>query len=269
MLLMKKRILFVLLCSMTILAIFSSCSNNEENIAADTSVVDTTVSDDEPAITEPERIEPDLPEMDFEGETFYVLGRTNDTYSQFVNFEIDAESITGDLVNDAVYQRNSVLEEKYNIVIEQDLQNDPHTLLKRLITAGDDVYDLAFIGLKYAGSMSTEGNFYDLNSLDYLDFDKPWWSQEINNSISINNQLFYTTSDYNLMDKNRTYILIFNKDMLEAHNLDNLYDYVYDGSWTLDKMNSLNSVVSYDLDGDGVMTDKDQWGLGMDSRNAF
>jgi hypothetical protein len=108
-----------------------------------------------------------------------------------------------------------------------------------------------------------------LNSLQYLNFGKPWWSQKVNNEISVGKRLYYTTSDFNMMDKNRTYLLMYNKNMVEAYGLGNLYELVYGNKWTIDKMTELCKAVSQDLDGDGMMSDMDQWGLGMDSYNSF
>lgn len=216
-----------------------------------------------------ERVMPDLPDMDFNGKVFKVLGRDNATYSQFVNFEIDAAEITGDIVNDAVYNRNRRLEEKYNVVIEKNLDEEPAGLLQRLIKSGDDEYSLAFITQMNIGSMATSGMFCDLNSMKYLDFDKPWWNREVNKSVSVKNRLYFTTSDFNMMDKNRTYMLVYNKDMAQEYALGNLYDLVYENKWTIDKMTELSKVAAKDVDGDGLMTDADQWGYTISARVSF
>ena len=218
---------------------------------------------------EPGQDAPDLPEMDFKGKTYKALGRDDSSYPQFINFEIDAESITGELVNDAVYNRNRRLEEKYNVVIEKALNDDPAALLQRLIKADEDAYSLAFIRQFQIGAMASSGSFRDLNSLPYLNFGKPWWSKKINEAISIGGRLCFSTSDFNMMDKNRTYILMYSKDMAESHELGNLYELVHEGKWTVDRMTELCKAVARDLDGDGIMADKDQWGLGMDSHNSF
>jgi len=248
-------------------AILISCGSNEKSEAKETTTnnVPNEISETTTSI-----IKPDLPDMDFGGAVYKVLGRTDPVYAfNFANFEIYAESITGDLINDAVYERNARLEEKYNCTIEQDLVQNPEDVLTKSIAAGDDIYSLAFGRMTQVGALAQKGNFYDLNSLKYLDFSKPWWSQEVNKAVSVEGRLYYTTGDFNLIEKALTYILLYNKDLAEAHELGLFYDFVYDNTWTIEKMTGLCTAVSSDIDGDGVMTDADRWGLGMDSRNAF
>ena len=257
-----KILLLILLCP----SIFISCGGNKNG---NSEVASNNIAV-EPAETAAEIIDPDLPDMDFGGAVYRVLGRTDPVYpDQFANFEIYAESVTGDLINDAVYERNSRLEEKYSCFIEQDLFENPENVLIKSITAGDDIYSLAFMRMREVGTLAQRGNFYDLNSLKYLDFSKPWWSQDVNKALSIEGKLYYTTGDFNMIDKDRTYILLYNKDLAEAYELGIFYDFVYDNTWNVEKMIGLCTAVSGDLDGDGVMTDADRWGLGMDSRNAF
>ncbi|MCL2517596.1 MAG: hypothetical protein FWF15_03435 [Oscillospiraceae bacterium] len=257
-----KWSLLTILC----LFIFISCGTTDEDVIKDTASQNTGTG---PAETTTGRINPDLPAMNFNGKEYRVLGRVNKTYSQFTNFEIYAESMNGEIINDAVYERNSVIEEKYNVVITNDVFENPEDILKKSVSSGEDVYDLAFIYIQNVGPLAQTGNFYDLNSLKYLDFNKPWWNIEINKEISIEKRLYFATGDYNMMDKHRTIIMLYNKNLAETFNFGNLYDLVYDGTWTVDKMTQFCTAVSDDIDGDGAMTDADRWGLGMGGYGAF
>lgn len=260
----------LLLALLLMLSFLAACSDNgskktSEDALDTAETAEEAVTDETAAV----RIEPNLPKMDFNGKIYKVLGATHSTYSQFINFEIDADGTNGDIVNDAVYNRNLILEEKYNCVIEQDLHENQDDILKKSIASGEDIYSLAFSRLGNVGAMTVAGDFLDLNKMKYLDFTQPWWSLEVTNSLSVAGKLYFTTGDFNLMDKNRTYLLFYNKDMAKSYQMEAFYNYVYDNKWTVDKMTELASAVKADLDGDGVMTDKDRWGLGMDSRNAF
>ena len=212
----------------------------------------------------------DLPETDFDGRTFRIFGRENTTYSQFSNFEFYAESEDGEVVNDAVYARNRTIEEKYNIKTEQTLLDDTTGHLKKIVASAEDVYDIAALhGFTNVSSMAVGGYLCDLNQVNHIDFTKPWWNTDVNAALSFAGKLYYTTSDYLLLDKQRTYILIFNKKIIEDYSLGNLYQTVFDGKWTADAMLSMIDKVSSDIDGDGKMTDLDMYGLGMDSYLSF
>ncbi|MCL2517595.1 MAG: hypothetical protein FWF15_03430 [Oscillospiraceae bacterium] len=257
-----KILSIILLCVL----IFSACASNGNSANKETTANNT---ENDPSETTTGRIEPDLPAMNFNGAVYRVLGREVPAYPQFSNFEISVESMNGEIVNDAVYERNSRLEERYNCVIEQAVFEDTAINLTKSVLAGDDLYSLAFIKMIDAGPLAANGNFYDLYSLKYLDFSKPWWRQDVNKAVSVEGRLYYTTGDFNMIEKQRTYIMMYNKDMAKDFELGTFYDFVYDNTWTVEKMLGLATAVSDDIDGDGVMTDKDRWGIGLDSGNAF
>lgn len=182
----------------------------------------------------------DLPDIDWEGREFRVLGYEN-SRTQFSTFEIDSDGENGDIVNDAVFRRNTAIEEKYNVVITEikDSSNTDYVtatepLIRKTVLAGEDLYDLVFITAFKSGVMAREQLLYNLLDVDYIDFTKEWWNQDINETLSINDQLYFTTSDFSLRDKNRAYILLYNRTMADELMLGNPIDMVYDGTWTLD-----------------------------------
>ncbi|MCL2815993.1 MAG: hypothetical protein FWD23_15465 [Oscillospiraceae bacterium] len=263
-----KKIFFIAALFIFTATVFISCEKSDGTAATDTGAASQT-SESPFDGEDPQRAVPDLPDTDFGGAVYKVLGRYSESFPQFHNFDIDAESITGDPVNDAVYDRNRKLEAKYNVVICQILQDDPAAALQKLIKADEDEYSLAFIAQDKVGAMATLGSFCDLYRLKYVDFAKPWWNRQVNDAVSVRGRLYYTTSDFNMMDKNRTYLLMYNKEMAQSFSLGNFYDLVYENKWTVDKMTELCKAVAGDTDGDGVMTEEDRWGLVMDSYNSF
>ena len=216
----------------------------------------------------------DLPDIDWEGREFRVLGYEN-TRTQFSTFEIDSDGENGDIVNDAVFRRNTAIEDKYNVVITEtkESSNTDYTtatepLIRKTVLAGDDLYDLVFITALKSGVMAREQLLYNLLDVDYIDFTKEWWNQDINETLSINDQLYFTTSDFSLRDKNRAYILLYNRTMADELKLGNPIDMVYDGTWTLDVFSQWAIAAGGDLNGDGAIDDGDSFGVTMDSYNA-
>ena len=250
---------------------FISCGDQPtEN---DSTVPDTT---DESSIIETS--DPaktlELPDKDWEGREFRVLGYEN-TRTQFSTFEIDSDGENGDIVNDAVFRRNTAIEDKYNVVITEtkESSNTDYTtatepLIRKTVLAGDDLYDLVFITALKSGVMAREQLLYNLLDVDYIDFTKEWWNQDINETLSINDQLYFTTSDFSLRDKNRAYILLYNRTMADELMLGNPIDMVYDGTWTLDVFSQWAIAAGGDLNGDGAIDDEDSFGVTMDSYNS-
>ena len=269
---MKKRSLqalslLLLAAMLPIASLLTSCGGTQEAPSAADAA--TAAADDvtTAAETEPEQLKPDLPDTDWGGEELLILGRTDSKRSQFVNFEIYAEAENGDIVNDAVYRRNRTLEERYNVTIAQDLQANPSDTLNKAVSAGDDLYDVALLAQNAMTSLAQSNCLMDLYSLKYVDFDKPWWNKALNERVSINHKLYFTTGDFMLIDKQRTSVLYFNRAMTEDYHLGNLFDAVREGKWTVDRMETMSKTVTRDVDGNGLYDYKDQFGLGVERYN--
>ena len=93
-----------------------SCAGDQKETetvnTADTTGADTAMETEEtgPATDENGYLCDDLPELDFGGETVNLL-----YWSDVENQEFIAEELTGEVVNDAIYQRNTTVEDRLNI----------------------------------------------------------------------------------------------------------------------------------------------------------
>ncbi len=236
--------------------------------AGETSATETTT---EAATTQPTC---DLPDTDWKGRAFRVLGDSGSAGArpQFANFEILTEELNGEVFNDALFNRNGDVGKKYNVTFEQYLDptvNHTGTLLQQFIAAGEDKYDLVFMFLSKIGGSAQSGHLFNMNNVKYIDDFKPWWNEDVNESPSVGGKVYFTTSDYSLRDKNRAYVLIYNPKLAADNKIPDLVPLVREGKWVVDKMTEYNEIVSKDIDGDGVMTDQDVWGITMDSYNSL
>lgn len=258
-----KRILVLLLAAMTVLP---ACGNSN---TPDTT--DTTANADTETVETETKLTTALPDTDWEGREFRVLGQTDaDGYAQFSTHEIDAEELTGDALNDAVFNRNTIIEDRYNVVIvaNEESHRAPDTLTK-LVAAGEDLYHTTFVMQQQVGSLVLKGNLQEMTDLPYIDYSMPWWNEDVNEQLSVANKLYFTTSDFSLSDKQRVNVLMYNTDMITDFGLPNPIELIREGTWDIDTMTEWCEVVGADLDGDGKLTDKDRYGLTMDSYNAF
>ena len=263
----SRLLLIAMLASLTL----SSCGGSEtttDTTAAES--VDTTTAAADTAETL------DLPEKNWEGRKFRVLGYENANRTKFSNFEIDSEGQNGDVVNDAIFRRNTKIEDTYNVEIVQILdasdtnhENATMAHIRQTTLAGEDLYDLAFASVSRIGTLAREGMFYDLNSVDHIDFTKSWWNSEVNSALEVSGRLFFTNSDFSLRDKSRSYIMTFNKAMVEKYELGDPFQLVRDGKWTLDVMTEWSKKVGNDVNGNGEPDYEDTFGTGFESYNTF
>ena len=272
---MKRGLTIVLLAAL-LLAGCQSANTPETDTAANTGDNPETSA---AAETEAETIDPahtlDLPDTDWGGRAFRVLGFEGD-YPQWTTFEIAVDGLNGEIVNDAVYHRNVALEDKYNVQIVEDKYHTTGSITKdnnanvliQAVQAGEDRYELAFVTLSRLGGLARDGMLYDLNTVGNINFSKAWWNEEINDSISLCNKLYFTSSDFSLRDKSRSTLMLYNKDLLTRLNLDDPTAMVQDGIWTIDVMNQWIEVASIDQNGDGKTDTGDMFGLAVDAADA-
>jgi len=246
---MKKLILFALL-----FIILSSCGNNNtENIKPDESSapVETTVKE----------IKDNVPAMTFGGETINILeyDRAAET---LIKAQIHSTGENGDLINDTIFRRNLVIEDRFDIKINSVLSTTVIETAKRVILANEGIYDLINERIFTSKDLASKNMFINLKELPYVDFTKSWWDQQATNDLSITHKHFINISASDITATHHTWVIMFNKVLMDNIAMEYPYQLVRDGKWTLDKFyNMIIEINPRDLNGDGVMDEHDFWGL--------
>ena len=203
---------------------------------------------------------PELPEIDLKGESFNIA-TNNYSIPIWAQRDVGADEETGDTINDAVYKRNSLVEEKFNCKIVEKKTDDASVQVKKLVKAGDNSLDAVTARLRHLGDLASTNSLVEFKHLIYTDTTKPWWDSNCVKDLSIGHKVFAVASDITLMDKDSTTAMVFNKKLQADYGIENLYRLVDEGKWTLDKLLELCKLVSIDVDGNGKMDDQDAYGL--------
>ena len=217
-----------LLLAMLLLA--SSCGGEAAGTDTTTSdTADTTAANTEEAY--------DFSGHDFGGKKFVFLSTRNS--STLYNY-IDAETMNGDIINDAVYNRTSFIEDTYNIDFVHDGQayDQLNNLIRSTVMAGDDAYQAAYMYMANTSTFMQEGLLHDLTQSDYFHFDEVWWDRAIIDELYIGDDkaLYLTSSDLNLINFEYSWCMYFNKRMCADLKMDAPYQLVLDGKWTFDEL---------------------------------
>ena len=216
------------------------------------------------SVTEGEtEIRDNLPgDLNYGGETITIISRDLEGWTRG---EISVEKLTGDPVNDAIYERNKAVESRLNIKIESILDDNagsdvvPNKVVQA-VQAGTSEYDL-MAGTSYQTFPHTlTGNFVNLNSLEYLDLEQAWWTQGFNEAVSYDGMQFMALGSMLLSIYRFAFVTVFNKDMFTDANQPFLYDSVENGQWTLDYQASLVPKFYRD-NGDGQSGEGDVFGF--------
>jgi len=257
---MKKLVTLLLLAGIAA-SMLASCSESNSEVQ-DTQADETTSegnSAEETTVAETE------PPKDFEGSTFTVFHSADDGLTPYWYYGADEQN--GDILNDAIYERNAKIAELYNVDLkffgyETSSSNgaDMAEKLEGSILSGDNAYQLTATHMHQASvQMLTAGYLANLLDLE-LDLTQPHYNQSINENLEINGYLPALVSDFNITSQIFTFAMIFNKDMVESYELDSPYDMVRDGSWTLDRFSEYIRPVAADVDGNGTFDENDSYG---------
>lgn len=254
---MKKHFTLILILSQLISALsFTGC----QNTAPDPTT--TTVST-EPESTLPETTRDSLPDdLNYGGQTVTIFAA-----SDLPIVEFDAEQ-TGDIVDDAIYQRNVTVSERLNVdlnyIMQPGLWADQDSYkgaIRGCVLSGDAEYDIVAGYGVFIADLAVEQLFLNLNDTAYIDFDQKWWSDSLVKNLSLNGKLYFASGDISTNTIGTSFAVFFNKDLAEKYKLENLYSLVDNGKWTLDKLFELSSEIYSDLNGDGKRDENDQYGL--------
>jgi len=219
-----------------------------------------------------EKVKDDVPDdLDFGGRELRILhrGDGNALYGDgfICILEITAAEENGDVINDAVYRRNQAIEEKLNIKIKPiemfgaDWNESFFGAAQKSVKAGNDDFDLIFGYAALTTQYAMKGIYYNARNLPYIDMSKPWWNQNFNQEFTIEGKQYLLAGDYSLSMLSRAYCIYFNRKYANALNIENLYDTVLNGDWTLDKISELTKYAYRDLNGNGIKDAGDRFGF--------
>ncbi|MBE6613370.1 MAG: extracellular solute-binding protein [Ruminococcaceae bacterium] len=196
---------------------------------------------------------------DFGGDDFNVFQLDDSS----VYFRIDTDESNGEPFNDAIYKRNSKIEEKYNVNIITTLcaSNKFNATVRQIVKSGDGEHDLVYGTIEHLFGRSREGLFLDWSTLPYTDLDAKWWNQQIIDQLTVGGKIYVMEGDLSAHSETRVYTMLFNKQMCRDLNLEMPYQLVRDGKWTVDAFKGYITNVNSDLNGDSKMDTEDRWGF--------
>ncbi|HHT53831.1 MAG TPA: hypothetical protein GX011_02705 [Clostridiales bacterium] len=247
-----------LLVLAAVLLTFTACTNPAETEET-TPAAGTTDSSPEGETEAP--WQDNLPELDFGQQEVRFISRDSD----WVRGEIAVGEQTGDLINDAIFNRNIAVEERLNLKIKNyEIPGGNYVVSEEIRTAvksGTDDYDLLANSVYSTIMYTAENLFYNLYDCEYLDLGQGYWSQGFNDAASIGNAQYMCTGSVALTLYRYMFVTFFNKNLFESNNMDNMYDIVDSGRWTIDRQYEIASGFYRDLNGNSEADIRDRYGF--------
>lgn len=264
---MKKRIFSLLLAALLTSSAIGCGTDTPEEIAdADTgSAIETSAHE-----TEPEYLD-ELPEdLDLDGMNvhFGCNGEHNVIWDINIYYNIGNEELVGEIVQDAVYNRNLKVMERLNFTMNtyssQNKWADWAKEISTSVLAGDDQFQILILSNNASLQSGNSYCFLDLSENEYIDISKPyWWGDAIMELSTDTKEYRYLMGDMMLTDYFAAALTYFNKDIYTNifGDPNDMYNLALEGKWTLEKMKQMCEQAYVDTDGNGEYNEGDQFGL--------
>lgn len=266
---MKKLITYLLVISFVLAPlsfILTGCA--DKNPPPPDNTDENTVDSGEE--TEETKVWDDIPEdtyFDNTSLTFLV-------WSQCIMTEFDSSGIAGDLVGDEIFERNSRIEQDLGVKLKfvrasgasSSATAELRAKAEADISSGAGEYDVLAAYSLMIPMMALYGSVHDLATLDYINFDKPYYPASLVDNCMANGKLFWLTGDISTNLLWLMYVTIFSKSVFEDYGLESPYDLVRQNKWTIDKLYEMTTE-RYEDNGNDIVDAGDFFGLTMYNNN--
>ena len=187
--------------------------------------------------------------------------------------EFEQKELANDNVLDAIYDRNINIEDRLGVDLEfvpmyaaygDGVREEFLRKIDAVRLAKSHDYDLIATYARTEGGLAIRGHLQNFSKIEtsYINLEKPWWPQELVETVSFGNGSYYFISGD--MSTNVLYMMhciFINKDMFADLKMDIPYQDVRDGKWTIDRMIEITKDVWVDIDGNNVQSADDQLGF--------
>ena len=243
---MKIRSISLILCLFLLLSVvFTACGGGATETAEGPGVIERTTEEADPNDVY------DIEVKDLKGHEFLFITQETPTAHLRAN-EIASEGLNGDKVNDAVFKRNAAIQKDYNCVFSEERASDVLNTVREPLIAGEYVYDVIYGRTPHLRTLSASGLLVDYTTLENIRLEKNWWDHNLHEGLAISGHLFYVNGDLSTVDDRSSIVMFFNRDMIQKNDLEDPFDLVKSGNWTVQKLYELSEACIEDTDGDGV-----------------
>lgn len=246
-----KRFGFGLLALLLVLGTMSGC-----RVITDTETTTTTTATDQ---------EDDAtPILSFEknalqGEEMVIRANV-----QLINANSFDAKQDGDVINDAVYNRNKQLTAWFGcaIRVEEFTGNtsDDGMYYELLEIKDTPTYHLVSNADYKMVRYAAEGFFHDLAGQPYIDLNQDYYDDSYNDAYNVGGRQYLVTGKFSLSWYRYQIVTFFNRNMFDEKGIAYPYQTVLDHKWTVAEMGKTANKFYEDLNGDGLEDEYDQFG---------
>ena len=259
---------------LALLLLLPSCAvakqEEEESETSVTAAPQTPVPEEAPETDPPEYADPG---KDYDGATFTTAAI--DYYSQGGGTwacqsycEAYTDEMTGEILNDAIYERNERVSDTLNVKMATFSLTSYETAgseIRDALLGGETSIDLCLENGSSLPTLLSSGLLQNLYNFEKTDFSHSWWDQTSVKEFTFMNTLLAVTGDISLGISLSPITFFFNKQIVTDHDLEDPYTLAREGRWTFDTLIGMSETVASDVNGNGKEDlEEDRFGIALE-----
>ena len=263
-----KRFLTLALALLMLVSCFAlaSCKNDKKP-------EDTDDGNEEHTQPEDLNAQLDISEsVKFDGE-FKILG-----FNGLVPEFGDSTLSKPDMVEQALMERDYFVEDRLGVTFQYSSMNGQwndrltySNTVRTSVQTGSKAWDLIGTYSMIPANLAINGVTLDLAKLDYLNFEKAWYPQFMADACTVQGKTYFISGD---VSTNLLYSMqgvLFSAERAKDNGIEEaeLYQMVYDGTWTVENWFTMCEDLGRELGGDGVWDDSDFYPIVTASQTWF
>ncbi len=256
------RAIAILMVSIMMLAIFASCAETGETEtttepAANNGTAAPEIEETTSNVDKDGYLLDNLPELNF-GTEINILAWED---VEHIEFYIAYEDLSGDIVEQSLYDRNTKVEERLGVtlVFNETVKGNADNIaawssyINNSVSISSREFDIVAGYSLAQAKAAVSGYFYNMldDTCEYKDFTQPWWSELLLEQVTFGDALYFASGDISRNALEMMYVCYANTDLLDKYSINNPQLLVESNEWTYDKFFELCQGV-YEDDGDGI-----------------
>ncbi len=245
------KLVSLMFAGIMVLGCVCSCAEPDAGEAQNTSDNDQTTTENAVTTTVATTAAGTLPsDLGFDGQSAKIL-----YWSDVINDEFAIAEDKQDRISSAIRSKDEYVQELLDVEIEwvgTEGNKAKLSNFKKRVEADVQANDSEIVAghSMVVGALAAAGLLQDLIQTEYLNFENPWWPDDLIENSTVNGKLYFCSGD---ISNNTLFGMIgmfFNKDMVET----DVYSLVTSGQWTLTRLIKETENLYSDNDSDGKDT---------------
>lgn len=235
----KLTAIFALLLALCTVLSLASCGGEVEKPTEKP----TTGAEEE---TEEEaELEP-LEVFDLKNEEFKMLWPDVHVDGHFMHNELASDGTNENMIDKAVFDRNSEVEATYHVLITVDTMfcSTIGKTVREMAMTGDTSYQAVATNVKFLTTAAIEGALADYNDMRFYN-EQSWWDNATMQDYAIGGARYFGMGDIIYSDNFYPYCVFANLNFADKYSInEDFYDLALNHEWTYEKMLELSKSVA-------------------------